>query len=218
MLRALLTRPVSIIQQKLLGFRALGRRSVIKPPMTIWHKNLIEIGDDVFIGGSSFMALIEDARAAEGAPALRIGNRTQIGGEFTVTCAGQMLIEHDVLISNRVTIGDAIHAYEDPDRPILVQPMEFKGNVRIEAGSFIGVNAVIHPGVTIGAHAVVGASAVVLTDVPDYAVAVGNPARIVRRYDKTSSTWTKPRATQFSGGDNSDPRRSLSAESYRPPR
>ena len=56
--------------------------------------------------------------------------------------------------------------------------------VLICKGSWIGANAVILPGVRVGKHAIVGAGAVVTKDVPDYAVAVGNPAKVIKMLDK----------------------------------
>ena len=55
--------------------------------------------------------------------------------------------------------------------------------VLIERGAWIGAGATILPGVCVGTYAVVGAGAVVTKDVPDYAVVVGNPARIVKTLD-----------------------------------
>ena len=52
-------------------------------------------------------------------------------------------------------------------------------------GAWLGQNVVVCPGVTIGRGAVIGANAVVLDDVPDYAVAVGVPASVVRRFAGT---------------------------------
>ena len=57
--------------------------------------------------------------------------------------------------------------------------------VLIREGAWIGAGATILPGVCVGRHAVVGAGSVVTKDVPDYAVAVGNPARVIKTLDKT---------------------------------
>ena len=56
--------------------------------------------------------------------------------------------------------------------------------VLIKESAWIGAGATILPGVCVGRHAVVGAGSVVTKDVPDYAVAVGNPARVIKMLDK----------------------------------
>ena len=55
--------------------------------------------------------------------------------------------------------------------------------VLIRKGAWIGAGVTILPGVCIGKHAIVGAASVVTKDVPDYAVAVGNPAKVVKMLD-----------------------------------
>jgi acetyltransferase-like isoleucine patch superfamily enzyme len=80
-----------------------------------------------------------------------------------------------------VYVTDANHGYEDVTVPI---GRQFAANrpVRIGSGSWLGAGVVVLPGATVGCHVVVGAGAVVADDLPDNSVAVGNPARVVRRY------------------------------------
>jgi acetyltransferase EpsM len=78
----------------------------------------------------------------------------------------QALVEHDC------EIGEFVH---------LAPGARIGGSVRIGTGSLIGIGAVLVPGVTVGRTAIVGAGAVVIRDVPDYAVVVGNPARPMAR-------------------------------------
>jgi acetyltransferase-like isoleucine patch superfamily enzyme len=92
----------------------------------------------------------------------------------------KITIEDDVLISANVFIGDNIHDYNDKKIPILKQKNLFKGEVLIKSGSFVGINSVILPGVTIGVNSVIGAGSVVTKDVPDYCVVVGNPAKVIK--------------------------------------
>jgi acetyltransferase-like isoleucine patch superfamily enzyme len=71
------------------------------------------------------------------------------------------------------------HVFHDTSRPISHQGITAQG-ISIGSGSWIGSGAIILDGVKIGRNVVIGAGAVVSKDVPDYAVAVGNPARVVR--------------------------------------
>lgn len=178
----------SFLQSKS-GFRSFGRGAVIKFPYKVWSKGNICIGSRVFIAENSFLAVSTEYRGQRYQPLLAIGDDTCIGSHCFIACVDHVVIEEEVLLSDRVFICDHIHGYEDVPIPILFQPLEPRGPVLIKRGSFIGVNSVIMPGVTIGRNAVVGASSVVVKDVPDYCVAVGNPAKIIKRYDFTEKKW-----------------------------
>jgi acetyltransferase-like isoleucine patch superfamily enzyme len=69
--------------------------------------------------------------------------------------------------------------------------MKATGKVVIEEGAFIGINAVILPGVTVGRNAVVAASSVVTKDVPPFTVVAGNPAAVVKRYNVIDRSWER---------------------------
>lgn len=106
-----------------------------------------------------------------------IGNNSLIMNGCLMMAAGGITIEDDVLIAANVQLISNNH---DPyDRIVLLcKP------VRICKGAWVGAGSTILPGVTVGKHAIVGASSVVTHDVPDYAVAVGNPARIIKYLDR----------------------------------
>ena len=57
--------------------------------------------------------------------------------------------------------------------------------------SHIGANSVVVAGVEIGERCQIGAGSVVTKDIPAYSVAVGNPARVIKRYDPEKQTWVK---------------------------
>lgn len=88
-------------------------------------------------------------------------------------------LERDVLLAAGVHVpsGSNTHGIEDPDRPIRDQPGE-RRLVRIGEGTWVGSAAVVLADV--GKHCVIGAGSVVVTPIPDYAIAAGIPARVVR--------------------------------------
>ena len=93
-----------------------------------------------------------------------------------------------VLTANNVYISDNLHGYCDPEAPILQQPIVQNAVVEIGEGSWLGHNACVL-GARIGRHCVIGANAVVTHDIPDLCVAVGTPAKIIRRYDPATQAW-----------------------------
>jgi len=155
---------------------------IMWPPMTIFNEQYISIGQDTLIGpGIALSAGMVPGQECLLPVVVSIGDRCLIGrgsgivGHFSIT------IGNDVWTGHHVYITDQNHAYTDIDRPISQQSQPER-SVTIGDGSWIGHGAVILPGVNIGKHVVIGANAVVTKNLPDFCVAVGSPAKIVRRY------------------------------------
>jgi acetyltransferase-like isoleucine patch superfamily enzyme len=140
---------------------------------------LVCVGDRVFISEYGWLNATDDRK--DGKPTLYVGDDTYIGRFVHINAWQDVRIGRQVLIADRVFISDCGHQYNDPEVPIQLQPDPFLGPVRLDDGCWIGVGAVILPGVHIGRNAVVAANSVVKTDVPAGCVAVGAPARIIRR-------------------------------------
>jgi acetyltransferase-like isoleucine patch superfamily enzyme len=110
---------------------------------------------------------------------LSIGDRSYVGRFAHINASRSVVIEDEVLIADRVHISDYQHAHEDPTRSVIAQGLTEPEPVRIRSGSWIGIGAVIMPGITIGRGAVVGANAVVTKDVADYEIVAGVPATVI---------------------------------------
>lgn len=95
------------------------------------------------------------------------------------TAPGRIQIGDYVIMGPNTVIRNANHAYQSLDTPIRYQGSPV-ADVVIGDDVWIAANVVIVPGVTIGKGAVIGAGAVVTRDIPDYGVAVGVPARVVK--------------------------------------
>jgi acetyltransferase-like isoleucine patch superfamily enzyme len=163
------------------AFAAFGSGSVIVPPAYVTCPQHIEIGRDVVILARAWLSVVDEHNGRRYSPRLRIGDRTHLGQDLVVACIGQVDIGEDVLVSDRVFLGDTYHDYRDPDTPVIRQPMAEPKPVRVERGAFIGVGAIVLPGVTIGENGYVAAGAVVTRDVAPRAVVAGNPARVIRQ-------------------------------------
>ena len=170
-------------------FGAFGTGTVIVPPSRIATPGAIFLGSNVTILENAFVSVVA---AVDGhAPRLTIGDRTSIGVQVHIACVGEIDIGPDVLTAPRVFIGDTYHRYQDPDLPIIAQPMAVPEKVVIGAGSFLGIGSAVLMGVTVGEHTYVSAGAVVTHDVEPFTVVVGNPARPVRRWDSGAGEWRR---------------------------
>lgn len=172
------------------SFLRIGSRTTLAMPVRLGGERFIEIGDRVFVGpGSWIETMIEDMREPEGV-VISIGSGTSISGNCTITAVRRVQIGQNVLIARNVHISDHFHAFENRELPVKDQGIDRIAEVVIRDGAWLGHGAVICPGVTIGKNAVIGANAVVREDVPDFCVAAGVPARIIRRADASESTST----------------------------
>ena len=118
-----------------------------------------------------------------------IGDRTRIG--LCNTIIGPVIVGHDVRLAQNIVVSGLNHNYAEIDQPIHAQGVSTKPVV-IGDESWIGANVVIVPGVTIGKHSVVAAGSVVTKNVPQYSVAAGNPAKILKQYNFETQQWEKP--------------------------
>jgi acetyltransferase-like isoleucine patch superfamily enzyme len=174
---------------------------VIPVLVTYWLASMILGRDQAFPGFSQAMALLPGvsgtylrrafyrlvlARCQPGChlsfgtiishPTAEIGRSVYVGA---YGCLGDITLEDDVLLGSHVSIinGGGQHGIERLDVPIREQPGIFR-RVTIGRDSWIGDRSVVLADV--GCHCVVGAGSVVTKPIPDYAIAVGNPARVLR--------------------------------------
>ena len=119
---------------------------------------------------------------------MRIGDRSRIGLGNTII--GPVRIGDDVNLAQGITVSGLNHNFENICAPIAAQGVS-TSEVVIADDVWIGANAVILAGVSIGSHSVVAAGAVVTKNVPECCVAAGNPARIVKYYDREAGLWKK---------------------------
>ena len=123
-------------------------------------------------------------------PVVKIGDRCLIGRGSGIV--GHLAIEigNDVWTGHHVYITDQNHGYENVDIPISLQTQP-ELPVTIGDGSWLGYGTVVLPGARIGRHVVVGANSVVTGELPDFSVAVGAPARVVKRFAPDRG-WYRP--------------------------
>ena len=114
-------------------------------------------------------------------PVVRIGDRCLIGKGSGIVGHFSIEIGDDVWTGHHVYITDQNHGYQDVTRPISQQTQPERP-VSIGDGSWIGHGSVVLPGARIGRHVTIGANSVVTGEIPDFSVAVGNPAKVIRRY------------------------------------
>lgn len=163
------------------------KRSYVITPLQIDGKKNITIGRNVTVSSKSWLAAMQlTGNKAE----LIIEDGACIGHFAHIYATKSIHIGKKVLIADKVYISDNLHGYEDVNMPIMEQEIVQKNPVSIGDNSWIGENVCII-GASIGKHCVIGANAVVTKNIPDYCVAVGNPAKIIKKYNFDKNKWER---------------------------
>ena len=169
-------------------FKSFGKGSIIVKPLKISHPENIEIGNNVTIEYKTWLASVPQTGSEGSRLILEDGCKI---GHFNHIYATQSVVLHkNVLTADKVYISDNLHGYEDINVPIQNQPIVQNEIVEIGEGSWLGENVCVL-GAKIGKHCVIGANSVVTKDIPDYTVAVGVPAIIIKKYDFEKKEWIK---------------------------
>ncbi len=161
-------------------FHQKGKGSTIR-----WQSRIDVLPFNKFVLGAG--SAIEDyCTINNGVGNVIIGKNTLIG--MGNTLIGPIKIGNNVIFAQNIVASALNHEYRDPNLPIYKQPIITK-EIIIEDDCWIAANAVITAGVTIGKHSVIAAGAVVTKDIPPYCVAVGNPAKILKKYNFELRSW-----------------------------
>lgn len=165
-------------------YARFGYSSIILNPLRVDGKKNIAIGDNVVINRLSWLY----AKTHISSPVLEIGDGCRIGHFNHITCTNYVKIGKKVLTADKVFITDNIHDYHDISLAVMDQGIISKGETIIGDGTWIGENACVISA-HVGRNCVIGANSVVTKDIPDYSIAIGAPATIIKQYDQISSSW-----------------------------
>lgn len=169
-------------------FRGIGKNVYINSLLKLNGAKNISIGDNVCIEYKTWLAAIPLTGSSE--CTLEIGDECSIGHFNHIFATKKIVISKKVLTADNVYISDNLHSYENINLPIKEQPIKQLNSVYIGEGTWIGENVCII-GASIGKHCVIGANAVVTKDIPDYSIAVGVPAKVIRKYNHNKKQWDR---------------------------
>jgi lipopolysaccharide O-acetyltransferase len=167
---------------------------LIRFPFDMRGKKYIRYGKGFTTGrGCRIEAYPQDQKSV----AIIIGENVQINDYVHITGIKKVSIGNNVLITGKVYISDSSHGSYSGElaasHPLSVPKDRhlFAKEVVIGDCVWIGESVSVLPGVTIGKGSIIGANSVVTKSVPEYVVAVGNPARLIKRFNFVSRRWEK---------------------------
>lgn len=170
-------------------FGSFGNGSYIQGPGYVTGHENIYLGENTTILSNNRLNVYNNLTGLKSK--LVLGNNCYIGFNFTALCGENITIGNEVLIASSVFISSENHGMNpESDVPYMDQPLECKP-VTIDDGTWIGEKVCILPGVTIGKKCIIGAGAVVNKSIPDYSMAVGVPAKVIKKYNFKTHSWEK---------------------------
>ncbi|PID75468.1 MAG: acetyltransferase [Deltaproteobacteria bacterium] len=175
-------------------FRSCGTGLILGRGITLRTPGNIDLGENVAIddqtlldggtGPECTMSIGDRSLISKGCVIqaktgfLVIGKECDIGAHVILTSTGGLTLEDNVLIAGNCYIGGARYNLDELEQPIMHQGIYSRGAITIGKNSWLGASVTILDGVKIGRGCVIGAGSVVTKDIPDYAIAVGSPARV----------------------------------------
>ena len=186
---------------------SVGRNVVFGVSVTLRHPHKIHIGDNVVIDDLCCL----DAKGTDN-QGIQIGSGVFVGRNTILSCKnGDIVIDDranigfncEIFSASRVHVGKDIlmaaypylvggdHLYDRTDIPVLQQGRTARG-IDVADNVWLGTHVVVTDGSTIGRDAIIGAGAVVVGDVPEFAIATGIPAKVVR--DRRDGQVPSPQA------------------------
>ena len=179
-----------VIRTKLLFKNA----RIIRFPFDVRGKRFIRISKGFTTGrGCRLEAYPIDNRSAT----LFIGENVQLNDYVHITAMQKVVIGNNVLMASKIYISDCTHGFyggtgsdSSPDVAPIERGYEM-APVEIMENAWIGESVSILPGVSIGKGSIIGSNAVVSKSIPDYSIAVGIPARVIKKYNFDNKKWER---------------------------
>lgn len=179
---------ISIVRTKFLFRKA----RLIRFPIDIRNKHLMSI-DEGFTTGKYCRIEMHN----EGEVRLKIGKNVQLNDSVHIVSGISVELEDNVLIASKVFISDCSHGsygnngYHDNPKSIPADRELQYREVKICKNAWIGEFVSVLPGVTIGEGSIIGTMSVVSKDIPPFCIAVGSPAKVVKKFNFEINKWEK---------------------------
>jgi acetyltransferase-like isoleucine patch superfamily enzyme len=167
---------------------AFGSKSFIARPSYIVGGKSISIGQNVAIHR---FGRLEALNAHDGTIRIEIGDATAIQPFAHIGAVDRVTIGRGCLFASFAYVSDHDHDFSDPMDPPRSNGRVVAAPVTIGDYVWLGQRAIVLKGVTIGQRSIIGAGSVVTRDVPEYSIAVGSPARVIRRWDHQLRQWIR---------------------------
>ena len=180
---------------KLRTFFVVPSARIVRFPIDIRGKKFMDFGRKLTTG--YYCRLEAYPIGNNNSKVLKFGDNVQINDFVHIAAAKNVEIGNNVLIASKIFISDICHG-EYADIENMSDPNEHPNNRKLSAKPviihddvWIGEMVSILPGVEIGKGSIIGANSVVTKSIPEYSIAAGNPAKVIKQYNFNKKQWEK---------------------------
>jgi lipopolysaccharide O-acetyltransferase len=183
------------IYNSLLARRLGVQRLNIHPDAYIRGLAHIAMGKNFYAGRQFWLEAVTSHGGKTFTPRIVIGDDVSVNDSVHIAATNYVEIGNNVLMASKIYISDHNHgSYQgdnqsDPEMPPNIRPVSCDGRVVIEDNVWLGEFVTVLPGVTIGRGCIIGSNSVVTKSIPAHSVAVGSPARVVKKYNREQMKW-----------------------------
>lgn len=190
----------SLLDKMWLGY-CLIRTKLICPkaklfcrPFDLRGRKFVKFGECLSIGKCARIEVFKNDRNT---PSLVFGNNVQLNDFVHIVAMDSVVIGNNVLMASHIFISDNSHGSyhgDDDDSDPQVPPIKRKyptNPISIGNNTWICEGVMVMPGASIGKGCVIGAHSIVRGTIPDYCIAVGNPAKIIKKYNFETKRWER---------------------------
>lgn len=164
----------------------MGRNSYVHPSAQILGLNSVAIGENTYIGERVWLNV---NHAHKDRFAIQIGSNCFIGRDNFFTSGEKILIGDYCLTTIGCKFIGSSHCADNPSMPYIMAGTTADDVIIVEDNCFFGAEVAVVGSVTIGRGSIIGSKSVVLKNIPPFSIAVGNPARVIRRYSFSARKW-----------------------------
>lgn len=164
----------------------ISKKSYLANDVQIHGLKNITIGQNTTIGQRTTITI---NNRSDFEHRLLIGNNVYIGRDNFFSIGGKTIIKDYCLFGNNCAIISSNHSFDNPLIPYGVSGFTEEDYITIGVNCWFGINVSVIGNVSIGHGSIVGANSLVTKDIPPFSIAIGNPAKVIKRYDFLMKKW-----------------------------
>lgn len=166
--------------------KKIGINTYVDPTVNVFGWSHVSIGSHTLVGEQSWLNVND---REQGFDHIKVGSYCYIGRRNLLSSSRQLVINDYVMTNNECKFLGSNHVFSNPNIPYIATGTTNDGILTIGVNVWIGAGVIVLGNLTIGHGSVIGAGSVVTKNIPPFSVAVGNPCKVIKRYDFNTSQW-----------------------------